>query len=217
MKKIIALMLTTVLLLGSVTASFAGTELRIPENMIQMQDGSYLTEDEFIKYLYDHDNEIVNVGSTNTFMDSIDSYAPRSYNNYAMRSGMGDLTYGTWNVPGIGLVYITALAITLEGGRQIKAGSRIFKKIIRYFANKKTKEQLAADIPDRLKSGETQVDLDKFDQKVKGKVKYKNKKTGWTIESTDGNTHGGGVQWKLRDSDGDRVATIDGEGHILRK
>ena len=78
----------------------------------------------------------------------------------------------------------------------------------------KEAEEAKKDIPERLKDGEGNVDLGKFDQNVKGK-NAKKEKGGWEIEK-DTSGHGGS-KWKLKDKKGKRVASLDENGKVLRK
>ncbi|MGG4144694.1 hypothetical protein ABEW34_16390 [Paenibacillus algorifonticola] len=70
-------------------------------------------------------------------------------------------------------------------------------------------------IPNSLKDSDDKVILDKFSESVKGKVAYKEPKTGWTIEK-DTAGHGG-RKWKLKNKSGDRVASLDENGKVLSK
>ncbi|GFN31073.1 hypothetical protein [Paenibacillus xylaniclasticus] len=70
-------------------------------------------------------------------------------------------------------------------------------------------------IPKSLKDENDNVILDKFTDKVNGKVAYKEPKTGWTIEK-DTAGHGG-RKWKLKNKSGDRVASLDENGKVLSK
>ena len=65
-----------------------------------------------------------------------------------------------------------------------------------------------------MKDGEGNVDLGKFDKNVKGKS-AKKEEGGWEIEK-DTAGHGGS-KWKLKNKKGERVASLDGKGKILRK
>ena len=70
-------------------------------------------------------------------------------------------------------------------------------------------------IPTKLTDGSGNVDLGKFNQRVKGGTSYKNPDTGWQI---DKDTAGhGGSQWKLKNPQGGRVASLDANGKVLRK
>ena len=75
-------------------------------------------------------------------------------------------------------------------------------------------------IPKRLrKNGGNYVDIDLFrknGQKIKRKKAYK-EKVGWVIDKDKGG-HGqqGKEQWKLKNEDGDRIATLGEDGKILR-
>lgn len=53
------------------------------------------------------------------------------------------------------------------------------------------------------------VDLTKF-------VNGKNAKSGYSLSKTKGNPHGQDAIWKLLDAKGNRVATLDSNGKILR-
>ena len=65
-----------------------------------------------------------------------------------------------------------------------------------------------------MKDGDGNVDLGKFGQNVKGK-NAKKEEGGWEIEK-DTSGHGGS-KWKLKDKKGKRVASLDGNGKVLRK
>ena len=65
-----------------------------------------------------------------------------------------------------------------------------------------------------MKNSYGNVDLGKFDQNVKGKS-AKKEKDGLEIEK-DTSGHGGS-KWKLKNKKGQRVASLDENGKILRK
>ena len=73
-------------------------------------------------------------------------------------------------------------------------------------------------IPRKLRKNDGYVDIDKFKNgiKVKGKKAYK-EEDGWIIEKDTGK-HGqkGKEQWKLKDKEGNRVATLGEDGKILK-
>ena len=62
------------------------------------------------------------------------------------------------------------------------------------------------------------VIISKFKNKVKGKQEYKDPKSGWSISRDVGknNSHGGSY-WKLMDKSGNRIATLDKNGKVLRE
>ncbi|WJQ80616.1 hypothetical protein [Brevibacillus brevis] len=73
------------------------------------------------------------------------------------------------------------------------------------------------DIPKRLLNDKGDgVDLGQFDKRIDGKTR-ENEKTGWSIQKDRGNKPHGGSAWKLRDSKGNRKATLDDTGKILRE
>ena len=123
---------------------------------------------------------------------------------------------GTYLLPGIGEVLITTTLAVFLGKAAIQAGTEIFNKVEQGLAIhfSKEAEEAKKDVPERLKDGEGNVDLGKFDENVKGK-NAKKEKGGWKIEK-DTAGHGGS-KWKLKDKKGKRVASLDGNGKILRK
>ena len=123
---------------------------------------------------------------------------------------------GTYLLPGIGEVLITTTLAVFFGKEAIQAGTEIFNKVEQGLAIhfSKEAEEAKKDVPERLKDGEGNVDLGKFDENVKGK-NAKKEKGGWEIEK-DTAGHGGS-KWKLKDKKGKRVASLDGNGKILRK
>ena len=66
-----------------------------------------------------------------------------------------------------------------------------------------------------------QIDLSKFTDRKKvsdGKTNYVDPKTGWILspDRAGANSHGGSA-WKLMDKKGNRIATLDENGNVLRK
>ena len=66
-----------------------------------------------------------------------------------------------------------------------------------------------------------QIDLSKFTDRQKisgGKANYVDPKTGWILspDRAGANSHGGSA-WKLIDKKGNRIATLDKNGNVLRK
>lgn len=128
-------------------------------------------------------------------------------------AGAGSLIAGTWWVPGVGEVVITTAGVILVAGVIVEAGSWIIDTVTEWF---ETRAEIAAakeKIPSRLKGDDGEVDLSNFDQKVPGK-NAKKEKGGWTIEK-DTAGHGGS-KWKLKDKQGNRVASLDENGKVLR-
>ena len=123
---------------------------------------------------------------------------------------------GTYLIPGLGEIVITATLAVFLGKTAIDVGTEVFNKVKEglqiHFA--KEAKEAADNVPERLKDGEGNVDLGQFDQNVKGK-NAKKEKGGWEIEK-DHSGHGGS-KWKIKDKKGKRVASLDEKGKILRK
>lgn len=122
---------------------------------------------------------------------------------------------GTWYIPGIGQVVVTTAGVIIVGGAIIKAGSWLYNTISDWFAERAEIKAVEAKIPSRLKKPNGNVDLDQFNEKVRGKQEYK-EDGGWSIDKDRGNGHGGS-KWKLKDKKGDRVGTLDENGKVLRR
>ena len=126
------------------------------------------------------------------------------------------LVPGTYLIPRVGEIVITATLGILLGKAAIELGTEIYNKVEQgltiHFA--KEAEDAKKEIPERLKDSDGNIDLGKFDQNVKGK-NAKKEKDGWEIEK-DTAGHGGS-KWKLKNKKGKRVASLDENGKILRK
>lgn len=123
---------------------------------------------------------------------------------------------GTYLIPGLGEVVITASLAILLGKAAVEVGTEIYNKVeegLKIHFSKEA-EKAKNDVPERLKDSEGNVDLRKFGQNVKGK-NAKKEEGGWEIEKD--NAGHGGSKWKLKDKKGKRVASLDGNGKILRK
>lgn len=127
---------------------------------------------------------------------------------------VGGLIAGTWYIPGVGQVIVTAAGAILVAGVAIEVGSWIYNAVAEWFATRAEIKAAKEKIPERLKDKDGEVDLDNFNQKVNGKTAYK-EKGGWTIEK-DTAGHGG-RKWKLKDKSGNRVASLDENGKVLGK
>ena len=70
-------------------------------------------------------------------------------------------------------------------------------------------------IPERIKKDENHIDIsDKVFNKNKKHKKGREEKGGWYIEKDD--TEHGGSKWKLKDPDGNVIASLGEDGKILR-
>lgn len=89
-------------------------------------------------------------------------------------------------------------------------GNPLFKGVYNFVKNKFGGQ---TSIPKKLLKDSNHVDLKKFNKKD-----HKGERKGpknWTI-SKDTSNHGGS-KWKLKDSHGKRVASLSGNGKILRR
>ncbi|MEG6570414.1 polymorphic toxin type 35 domain-containing protein [Thermoanaerobacterium thermosaccharolyticum] len=101
-------------------------------NIVITDDGVYIndvyyTQEQFVKLL---DTAVV-VDKTELKDDTIK-------NNSAMRSvgvqsATGALIAGTWWIPGVGEVVITAAGVVIIGGTVIAAGTWLYKKVVDWF------------------------------------------------------------------------------------
>ncbi|WP_205527784.1 hypothetical protein [Listeria costaricensis] len=89
------------------------------------------------------------------------------------------------------------------------------KALIWIKPSKQCSVSMQYDIPTSLLDKNGNVQLGKFNQKVKGKSAWKDPKTGYTKEK-DTAGHGG-KKWKIKDKKGKRKASTDGNGKILSK
>lgn len=121
---------------------------------------------------------------------------------------------GVYFIPGVGKVLITATGVILVGGAVVAAGSWLGKKITKWFKQQKIIKSVKSQIPSRLKDKSGNVNLGKFNQKVKGKTAYK-EKGGWTIDKD--NAGHGGRKWNLKNKSGKRIGSLDGKGKVLGK
>lgn len=88
-----------------------------------------------------------------------------------------------------------------------------------YNSMKKEIEDAVSNIPSKLKKDDdgNSVDIDKFNQNVKGKeVRKKEPKTGWTIVKNRGGIGHKGETWKLYNGN-ERIASLTAEGKIVGK
>ena len=126
------------------------------------------------------------------------------------------LVHGTYLIPGVGEIVITAGLAIFLGKVAIEAGTEIYTKVeegLQIYFSKKA-EEAKKNIPPRLLDDDGNVDLGKFDEKVKGNTVKKREKDGWTIEKD--NAKHGGSKWKLKDKSGKRIASLDENGKVLR-
>lgn len=225
MKKIISIILILTMMLNTLLPAFADNQEIIvgDENEnIQLENGIVLTKEEFIQYLYNHSNEIIQISSEYKLDYEFESNI--NYSTYQLpkiaRSATGgvlELVEGTWYIPGIGEIVVIGAAIYVGGVLLTEAGSWLYNEVIK-FLERKAQEKLDNiynSIPPKLRGSDGHVKLDKFTEKVSGKTSYKDPKSGWVV---DKDTAGhGGRKWKLKNKFGKRVASLDENGKILGK
>lgn len=79
------------------------------------------------------------------------------------RSAAVALVAGTWYIPGIGQVIVTAAGAVLVAGAVIEVGSWIYDTVVEWFATRAEIKEAKEKIPERLKDEDGEVDLDNFD------------------------------------------------------
>lgn len=143
------------------------------------------------------------------FLEKENKESKKQKNNTKIVAMAIPAVVAVYTIPGVGEVALLATGAIVIGGVAYYAGSWLYDKVMPYI--------IAFDIPNRLLKDGNTVDTTEFDQKIGGKTAWKEKK-GWTIErdSAGGNSHGGSY-WKLKKPSGERVATLDQSGKILRK
>lgn len=121
---------------------------------------------------------------------------------------------GVYFIPGIGNIAIAATGAIFVAGVSIAAGTWLYNTITDWLSDSDSRKiaKIKGKIPARLRNENGDVDLGKFDQNVKGKTSYK-EKGGWTIDKD--NAGHGGRKWKLKDKDGNRVASLGENGEVL--
>lgn len=196
---VFCIMLTT---FGSI--SFAEQNVgqaSVQETLRVTEDGAYIdnvyyTQEEFGDLL---DNaQVIEISSDNSNNDEM--IAPMSL----------VLAAGTYYIVGIGTVVITEVGKIIVAGVIVKAGSWMYDKIMNWFEARSA----AADIPNRLKKPNGNVDTGLFNKKVRGSSDLEEKK-GWRI-SKDRDGHKGS-EWKVKNKSGKRVASIDKNGKVVGK
>lgn len=144
------------------------------------------------------------------------------------------LLAGSWAIPGIGEVVIAitaaAAAVIKCGPKIIEAGSDAYDTIVNFFSNRSEIKRIENNILSSLKKdcpGDEGnhpkdpkdkikcVDLSKFTKKKNDENNAKeDPKSRWYIQK-DTAGHGG-RKWKLKNDKGDRIASLDENGRILK-
>jgi len=132
------------------------------------------------------------------------------------------LVPGSYAIPGIGEVLITATLVVYLGKKIIEAGTKEYKDVQKgveiHFS--KEAEEAKKDIPQELKDKDGNVDLGKFITRTNGGKNIK-AKNGWYVQKDKGASSGqgshGGSAYKLYNKQGRRKATLGINGKVLRK
>lgn len=130
MKKIVSLLLVMVMTFGLCTNAFAAgvsnqpeeTQVVITDDGIYI-DGSYYTKDQFIQSL-DMAQEVET------------DQGGQLRSAAAGGIAVGKLVAGTWYIPGIGKIVVTAAGVILLGGVVVKVGSWVYNAVVDWFAKK---------------------------------------------------------------------------------
>ena len=105
-------------------------------------DGKFYTAEEFTSLL---DNAIlVSENTTNGI----------STRSAEVVDAGAALVAGTWWIPGVGEVVVTAAGVIIVGGTVIAVGSWAYKTVITWFKNRALIQQIKNEIPNRLKKTE---------------------------------------------------------------
>ena len=206
-KKYIALLLASLMTINSGITAFAQnytassgfqSESKTSGSVIITKDGViingvYYTKGEFTNLL----NQAIEISGSNNDIQ------PRMA-----------IAAGVYFIPGIGEIAIAATGAIVVAGVTIAVGSWLYNTITDWLndSEARTIAKIKGKIPARLRDDNGDVDLGKFDQKVKGTDKYK-EKGGWTIDKD--NAGHGGRKWKLNDKKGKRVASLGENGEVL--
>ncbi len=205
-KRIVPLLMTVIMLLSTNLTSFASSITdTIPTNATSESNGNVIVTNTgvYINGIYYTQHEFIQLLDT-----------AQQIETQQTRSATVTLIAGTWWIPGVGEVIITAAGVIIVGGVVIAAGTWIYNAVSDWFAQREEISAAKANIPSRLKDGNGNVKVGDFNQKVSGKTAYK-ENGGWTIEK-DTAGHGG-KKWKLKNKSGDRIASLDENGKVLGK
>ncbi|MCR2042687.1 type II toxin-antitoxin system HicA family toxin [Anaerosalibacter massiliensis] len=164
-KKFISFTLVFCIMLTSFSSFSFASEDDSTSDYIILEDGTKLTEDEFINYLETIDYAI-KIDDSNGEID-INSNLYGNSNNGLMRaasvgielpSAMASLLAGTWYIPGVGKVVLVAVGGGLAiyyGGKLITKGHKLYNSIVNFIKkkakNSKPTGRKVKDVHQRLK------------------------------------------------------------------
>lgn len=204
LKKSLALIMTCTIMLNTNVIAFASSENESNETVVTDSIDTVEIYDDYISI----NGRVYTLEQFEALLDiSIEL-------NTQQGRVLGTLVAGTWFIPGIGEVIITAAGSVVIAGIVVKVGSSLYNMVVGWFQTRAEIAEAKAKIPSRLKDQNGNVKIGDFNQKVNGKTAYK-EKGGWTIEK-DTAGHGG-RKWKLKDKSGERIASLDENGKVLSR
>lgn len=129
-------------------------------NIVITDDGVYIndvyyTQEQFVKLL----NTAVEVDITEFKNDTIKNN--RAIRSVGVQSATGVLIAGTWWIPGVGEVVITAAGVVIIGGTVIAAGTWLYNKVVDWFEARAEIKAVKQKIPERLKNKKGEVSSSK--------------------------------------------------------
>lgn len=154
-RKIISFILMTCIFITSSVSVFANTypEYVQTGNVVVVNDGIYINQ-KF--YTQDQFAELLDT--------AIQIEEPNEISPYLV----GELVAGTWWIPGVGEVVITAAGVILVGGAVIAAGSWIYNTVTDWFEERAIKAAYEDAKEDGTKADDNQVVDDKSSLPTKG-------------------------------------------------
>lgn len=131
MKKIVSLLLAFVMTFGLCTNAFAATasnQSGEEEQVVITDNGIYIGEDYYTKDQF--------IQSLNMAQEvETDQMGPQRA-AVAGSVALGKLAAGTWYIPGVGKIVVTAAGVILLAGAVVEVGSWVYNAVVEWFANK---------------------------------------------------------------------------------
>lgn len=158
MKKFTAVLLILTMFLTTVQTSFAMGIDDLSSNLITLESGERITEQELIEFLNNYDGEITKVSNGETYVNQ--NFLDRETNsNRAVLMSPGIAiplwAIGEWVIPFIGTVIVTPVVIYV-GDKVVEAGTTLYNNIIDaiddiQFAKNNPTGRKVKDVQKRLK------------------------------------------------------------------
>lgn len=149
-KRILPLFLALVMMLSTNLTAFASSSTNtLNANTYSEENGNVIVTDTgiFINGIYYSQEQFIQLLNT-----AQEIQTPQPFSAVA-------IVAGTWQIPGVGEVIITAAGVIIVGGAIIAAGSWIYDAVTSWFAARAEISEAKAKIPERLKdkSGNVRV------------------------------------------------------------